>query len=263
MALERLQKIIARAGVSSRRAAENLIREGRVRVDGRVTRELGTRADPQQATVEVEGHGVLQAEPPVYILVHKPPYVVSTAHDPEGRQTVMEVVERSRADGPRQYEGGLPRVFPVGRLDFDAEGLILMTNDGPLTHAMLHPRRHVPKTYMVKVRGVPTPQALQQLRTGVRLRRDDGTLSHASAPAEVRLVKQTRSNSWLELTIFEGRNHQVKRMCDAIGHSVNRLIRVDFGGVELGALPTGAWRFLTHPEIKLLKQWQHDGSRKS
>jgi 23S rRNA pseudouridine2605 synthase len=261
MAQERLQKIIARAGISSRRAAESLIREGRVRVNGQVTRELGTRADPQQATVEVDGHGVVQAEPPVYIMVHKPPYVVSTAHDPEGRHTILEVVEKSRAAGPRQYEGGLPRVFPVGRLDFDAEGLILLTNDGPLTHAMLHPRRHVPKMYMVKVRGVPNAAALQALRTGVRMRRDDGTLTPLTAPAEVRLVKQTRSNSWLELTLFEGRNHQVKRMCDAVGHSVNRLIRVDFGGVELGDLPTAAWRFLTHPEIKLLKQWQHDGSR--
>lgn len=256
MPQERLQKIIAQAGLTSRRAAEALIVAGRVRVDGRVAHELGTRADPKRNVVEVEGYGVLKPEPPVYLLLHKPPYVVSTVSDPEGRQTVLECIERTRAVGPKQFEGNLPRVFPVGRLDFDAEGLILLTNDGELAHTMLHPRRHVPKTYMVKVRGVPDAASIRRLTTGIRLRRDDGSLTRPTAPAEVRLVKQTRSNSWLEMTLFEGRNHQVKRMCDAIGHQVNRLIRVDFGGIELGNLPAGAWRFLSGPELKLLKQWQ-------
>jgi 23S rRNA pseudouridine2605 synthase len=259
MALERLQKIIAKAGLASRRSAEQLILDGRVRVNGEVVWELGTKADPNLATVEVDGHGVLRAEPLVYIALHKPEHVVSTVHDPEGRTTVLQLIEQSRATGVRQYEGGMPRIYPVGRLDFDAEGLILLTNDGALSHAMLHPKRHVPKTYMVKVRGRPEPAAIERLRSGVRLRNEDGTWSHHTVPAEVRVVKEGRTNTWLEMTLFEGRNHQVKRMCDAIGHFTIRLIRTDFGGIELGNLLPASWRFLTHPEIKQLKVWQHGG----
>ncbi|HET6345513.1 MAG TPA: pseudouridine synthase [Myxococcota bacterium] len=260
MATERLQKIIAKAGLASRRAAEQLILDGRVRVDGEVVWELGSKADPVAQTVEVDGHGVLRAEPLVYIALHKPEHVVSTVHDPEGRATVLQLLEQSRAMGARPYEGNMPRIYPVGRLDFDAEGLILLTNDGALSHAMLHPKRHVPKTYMVKVRGRPDDVALERLRSGVRLRNEDGTWTHHTAPAEVRVVKEGRTNTWLELTLFEGRNHQVKRMCDAIGHFTIRLIRTDFGGVELGDLPPAAWRFLTHPEIKQLKAWRHGGN---
>lgn len=257
MAVERLQKIIAQAGVASRRAAEDIILQGRVRVNGRVIRELGSKADPACDTVEIDGQGVLAREPLVYIAMHKPIHVISTVQDPEGRTTVMDVLQQSRAEGARQFEGGLPRIYPVGRLDFDAEGLILLTNDGDLAHAMLHPRRHVPKTYMVKVRGRPEPADIERLRTGVRLRNEDGSLSRATAPAEVRVVKEGKSNTWLEMTLFEGRNHQVKRMCEAIGTFTIRLIRIDFGGVELDNLLPGSWRFLTHQDIKQLKNWQH------
>jgi 23S rRNA pseudouridine2605 synthase len=256
MAQERLQKIIARAGVTSRRGAEKLIVEGRVRVNGVVSRTLGVRADPQSAHVEVDGVGVLRAEPFAYILLHKPPYVISTLSDPEGRDTVLDVLERTRAMGKRQFEGMLPRVFPVGRLDFDAEGFVLLTNDGELAYTLLHPKRHVPKTYTVKVRGTPDARALEVLRTGVNLPEEEGRPFYRTAPCEARIVKTGRTNCWLEMILFEGRNHQVKRMCDAIGHPVIRLVRTEFGGIELGDLPTGAWRFLDHPEIHTLKVWQ-------
>jgi 23S rRNA pseudouridine2605 synthase len=261
MAYERLQKVLAQAGIASRRACEVLITDGRVKVNGEVVSLLGAKADPQKDRIEVQGHGVITQEPLVYVLLHKPEKVVSTVSDPEGRVTVMEVMERSRAVGRRQYEGQLPRVYPVGRLDFDAEGLLLLTNDGDLAHGLLHPSRHVPKTYVVKVRGRPDAAALQRLREGVRWRNDDGTLARKTAPAEVSVLKAGASNTWLELTITEGRNHQVKRMCDTIGHFSIRLIRTVFGGVELGELPAGAWRFLTEAEVLSLKKWVQQGEQ--
>ena len=213
---QRLQKILARAGVASRRAAETMIADGRVRVNGKVVSELGAKADTQKDTVEVDGIGVLRAEPLVYIALHKPVHVVSTVHDPEGRTTVLQLLEQSRAMGSRQCEGELPRVYPVGRLDFDAEGLMLLTNDGDMAQAMLHPRNHVPKTYMVKVRGRPDARALQRLRTGLRMRNDDGTWSRPTAPAEVSVAKEGNTNTWLELTIAEG--PQPPGQADVRGH---------------------------------------------
>ncbi len=260
---QRLQKILARAGVASRRAAETMITDGRVRVNGHVVSELGAKADTQKDTVEVDGIGVLRAEPLVYIALHKPVHVVSTVHDPEGRTTVLQLLEQSRAYGPRQCEGELPRVYPVGRLDFDAEGLMLLTNDGDMAQAMLHPRHHVPKTYMVKVRGRPDARALQRMRTGLRMRNDDGTWSRPTAPAEVSVAKEGSTNTWLELTIAEGRNHQVKRMCEAIGHFAIRLIRTDFGGIPLGTLPPGGWHFLGPADLDLLRSWAGQRSRAS
>ena len=256
MAKERLQKLIARAGIASRRKAEQYITDGRVRVNGKRVTELGTKADPQRDTVEVEGYGTLRDEPCVYMLLHKPIHVISTVKDPEGRTTVLDVIERSRAVGQRAFEGELPRVYPVGRLDFDAEGLILLTNDGDFANRMTHPKHHVPKTYAVRVRGIPEAKSLERLRAGVRLKNEDGSLTRPTAPAEVTITKTGSSNSWLELTIFEGRNHQVKRMCQAIGHTVNRLIRIDFGGIPIGELPAGAWRFLTPGEIDHLSRWK-------
>lgn len=252
----RLQKILAQAGVASRRAAEQLIVDGRVRINGQVARVLGTRADPTRSKIEVEGRGEVTAEPLAYALLHKPPFVISTVDDPEGRDTVLDVLQRTRAEGPRQFEGELPRLFPVGRLDFDAEGFILLTNDGPLTHALLHPKRHVPKTYTVKVRGRPRPEAIVALREGVNVYDEPGAPGFRSAPAEARVVRESPANTWIELTLFEGRSHQVKRMCAAIGHACLRLVRTEFGGLELGSLPTGAWRFLRPTEVHTLQQWQ-------
>ncbi len=252
---ERLQKILASAGIASRRAAEKLITDGRVRVNGKVVRELGTKADPSKDRIEVDGHGAVEPEPLVVIAMHKPTHVVSTVRDPEGRPTVLQVLEKSRAHGKRQFEGDLPRVYPVGRLDFDAEGLILLTNDGELAQTLTHPSFHVPRTYMVKVRGIPEEKDIARMSRGVRLKNPDGSLTRPTAPAEVKLVKRGTSNAWLELTLFEGRNHQVKRMCEAVGHGTVRLIRIDYGGIALDPLPPGGWRFLTNAEVKKLEGW--------
>ena len=259
MSLERLQKIIAQAGIASRRSAEKYITDGRVKVNGTVVRELGSKADANRDEIYVEGYGVILAQPKVYIALHKPPKVMSTNMDPEGRQTVLDVIESSRAFGHRQFEGELPRVFPVGRLDWDAEGLLLMTNDGELANQLIHPRHHVPKVYAVKVRGKPDAKSLQRLRDGVRLRNEDGSRTGKTLPAEVEITKEGKSNTWLELTLFEGKNHQVKRMCDSIGHSVSRLIRIDFGGISVEPLPSGGWRFLAVEEVESLRAWGATG----
>ena len=256
MAAERLQKIIARAGVASRRGAEAYIVDGRVRVNGQIVSRLGSTADPRCDRVEIQGMGVLRREPTAYLAVHKPPYVISTVDDPEGRPTVLQLLGLSRPVGPCSLETAMPRVVPVGRLDFDAQGVMLLTNDGQLTQTLLHPRHRVPRTYMVKVRGLPEPRSLQRLRQGLRLQNEDGTLTRATAPAEVQIVKQGRSNSWLEITLFEGRNHQVKRMFAATGHPVSVLIRVDFGGIPLDErLPPGGWRQLGADEVARLRAW--------
>ena len=268
MATLRLQKIIAQAGICSRRRAEQLIVEGRVWVNGQRVMLLGTKAHSQHDRIEIDGHGQLLQEPLVYIAMYKPRFVVSTVADPEGRSTVLNILRQSRAMGgksygARTYEGELPRVYPVGRLDFDAEGLILLTNDGALTQQLLHPRHHVPKTYMVRVRGVPLERDLEQLRRGVRLAEVAGhAAAFTTAPADVKAVKQGRTNTWLEMTLFEGRYHQVKRMCEAVDHTVVRLIRTEFGGVLLDDMPVGAWRFLSPAEVQTLKVW-HNGAQQS
>lgn len=255
MAEERLQKIIAAAGLTSRRNAEQYIVDGRVTVNGKVVTELGTKANTAHDEIRVEGFGVLSQQARVYIALHKPALVMSTAKDPEGRRTVLDVIESSRALGKRQFEGELPRIFPVGRLDYNSEGLLLLTNDGELSNRLIHPRHHVPKTYAVKVRGRPDARSLDRLRTGVRLKNEDGSPGPRTLPAEVKVTKEGPSNTWLEMVLFEGRNHQVKRMCDGIGHSVSRLIRIDFGGISVDPLPPGAWRFLTPDEVHHLKAW--------
>lgn len=262
MPQERLQKIIAQAGLASRRNAEKYITDGRVRVNGSIIRELGSKADPQRDEIHVEGHGFISAQAKVYLAVYKPPKVMSTTNDPEGRQTVMELIQASRASGHRQFEGELPRVFPVGRLDWDAEGLLLMTNDGELANSLIHPKHHVPKVYAVKVRGKPDAKTLERLRQGVRLRNEDGSWSGKTLPAEVQITKEGRSNTWLELTLFEGKNHQVKRMCESIGHPLSRLIRIDFGGITLEQLPPGGWRFLSSGEVESLKVWVQKNAAK-
>ncbi len=254
MTLLRLQRILAQAGVASRRAAERFIADGRVRVNEEVVRTLGAKADPEKDTIAVEGWGTLSPEPKVYIALNKPEGVLSTVHDPEGRPTVLEVLGRSRAVGPRRFEGALPRVFPVGRLDFDAQGLVLLTNDGDLAQRLLHPRFHVPKTYLVKVRGRPEEKSLSRLSRGVRLPDEEGRPGPRSGPAQVEVVKESPANTWLKLTIREGRQHQVKRMCQAIRHLVIRIIRIGFGPLELDTLEVGAWRFLTSAEVRALAE---------
>ena len=226
---ERVQKVLARAGFGSRRQAEDLVRAGRVTVDGTVAR-LGDRVDPAAASVRVDGVPVPTAPDLVYYLLHKPPRVVTTAHDPEGRRTVVELVP---AD---------PRVFPVGRLDRATEGLLILTNDGDLSQLLSHPSHGVVKEYLAEVRGDPSPQAVRRLREGVLL--EDGL----TAPARVSRV----APGLLRLAIHEGRNRQVRRMCAAVGHEVTRLVRTRIGPLADSSLPPGSYRELTGPEVRRL-----------
>ncbi|GKS64919.1 pseudouridine synthase [Nitrospira sp.] len=233
----RLQKLIASTGLSSRRKAETLIAAGRVTVNGKVVTELGTKVDPGRDHVKVDGKHLTAAQPFVYLVLNKPKNVMSTLDDPGGRTTVKDFLR-----------GVSVRVFPVGRLDFDSEGLMLLTNHGDLAQALLHPRYHVPKTYLIKVKGILTDEEIARLEGGIRL--DDGM----TGPAFVKKVKKAEQNSWLELTIREGRKHQVKRMLEAIGHVVIKLVRVRMGPLSLGNLESGGFRFLTDREANALRE---------
>jgi 23S rRNA pseudouridine2605 synthase len=223
----RLNAYLARAGIASRRGAEELIRAGRVRVNGEVV-GLATFVEPRDS-VEVDGARV-GPEPLTYVLLHKPAEVVTTARDPHGRPTVVALVGHKR------------RVVPVGRLDADTTGALLLTNDGPLAHRLMHPRYEVDKVYEVDVEGEPDEDDLSRLREGVHL--EDGR----TAPADAVLLAPAR----IRLTIHEGRKHQVKRMLEAVGHPVRRLHRSSYAGLTLNGLDPGAWRELTDEEIKRL-----------
>lgn len=233
----RLQKVIAGAGVASRRKAEELILQGRVTVNGSVIRELGTRVDAARDHIKVDGHHLKSPEPHAYLMLNKPPGVVSSLSDPEGRPTIKDLLPGVRL-----------RVFPVGRIDYDSEGLLLLTNHGELAQALLHPRYHVAKIYLTKVKGVLTDEEIRQLERGVQL--DDGMTS----PAMVHKVRKAMENSWLEITIHEGRKHQVKRMLEAVRHPVLKLKRVKFGPIVLGDLPAGRYRYLTDREANALRR---------
>ncbi len=232
----RLQKLIASTGLSSRRKAEMLIASGRVSINGKVVTELGTKVDPSRDHVKVDGKHLTSAQPFVYLMLNKPKNVMSTLDDPGGRTTVKDFLR-----------GVSVRVFPVGRLDFDSEGLMLLTNNGDLAQALLHPRYHVPKTYLIKVKGVLQDEEITKLERGVRL--EDGMTS----PAQVKKVRKVEANSWLEITIREGRKHQVKRMLETVGHPVIRLMRIRMGSLSLGDLAPGEFRFLTDAEANALR----------
>jgi 23S rRNA pseudouridine2605 synthase len=232
-ATERLQKVLARAGLGSRRACEELIADGRVIVNGEVA-GLGRRVDPERDQVAVDGVPVPVRAGLVYYLLNKPPQVVTTASDPQGRRTVLDLVPSE------------PRVFPVGRLDYDTEGLLLLTNDGDLAYGLTHPSRGVPKAYLAEVSGVPTRGELRRLREGVEL--EDGL----TAPARVRVVDSRPGGAAIELVIHEGRKRQVRRMCEAVGHPVRRLVRTRLGPLADRDLRPGAWRSLTVEEIRAL-----------
>lgn len=234
--LIRLQKVIADSGLASRRKAEELIVQGRVTVNGRVVSELGTKVDPEKDHVKVDGRRLKPAPPQTFVMLNKPKNVVSTMSDPGGRSTIADLLPGVRV-----------RVFPVGRLDFDSEGLVLLTNDGELAQRLLHPRYHVPKTYLVKVKGMLNDEELRALEKGVVL--EDGRTS----PAVVKKVSKATENSWLEITIYEGRKHQVKRMLDAVGHPVLKLKRTRLGPLALGDLPVGQYRYLTDREANALR----------
>lgn len=233
---ERVQKVLARAGFGSRRACEDLIAAGRVTIDG-VVAVLGDRVDPSTTTLAVDGVAVPTRPGLVHYLLNKPTGVVTTAHDPQGRPTVVGLVPAT------------PRVFPVGRLDVDTEGLLLLTNDGDLAQLLTHPRHGVEKTYLAEVEGVPAPASVRRLREGVEL--DDGPTAPARA-AVVQAGDGPHATSALEITIHEGRNRQVRRMCDAVGHPVRRLVRTRIGPLHDARLAPGEWRTLTPGEVRAL-----------
>lgn len=234
--MERLHKFLASAGVCSRRAAERLIEEGRVQVNGQVVTRLGSVVDAERDAVQLDGKRIRPPREMVYVLLNKPRGYVTTLSDPEGRPTVADLVR------------GLPgRIFPVGRLDFHSEGLLLLTNDGELAHRLTHPRKAVPKTYLVKVKGQPDRASLRRLSDGIDL---DG---RRTQPAVLRMDKPG-ANSWLEVTVVEGRKHLVRRLLDSIGHPVLKLRRTRLGGVRLGALGTGHWRHLLAAEVERLRE---------
>lgn len=232
----RLQKIIAQAGVASRREAERMILEGRIRLNGSIVTELGTKADPLEDSIEVDGREISSAEKKVYYLLNKPTGYVTTMRDPRGRPTVNDLMVSVSE-----------RVYPVGRLDYDTSGLLIMTNDGDLAHALAHPGKEIKKYYEAKVQGEAQEKDLNRLREGIRL--DDGL----TAPAVVTVLKTHGNKQWLEIVIHEGKNRQVRRMCDAIGLRVVKLQRLRLGTLELNDLPLGKFRKLTDKEVDGLK----------
>ncbi|NPV52316.1 MAG: rRNA pseudouridine synthase [Firmicutes bacterium] len=240
--MERLQKALAKAGVASRRRAEELILEGRVRVNGEVVTALGTRVEPGVDEIRVDGRVIACHVPRVYLALNKPRGYVTTTRDPQGRPTVLDLIPDVRM-----------RVFPVGRLDSDTEGLLILTNDGDFAYALTHPKHEVPRTYIAWVSGLPAEASLEALRNGVIL--EDGP----TAPADVRVLGRHRRGVVLQLRIHEGRKRQVRRMCKAVGHPVLALRRVAIGPLRLDDLgiDVGGYRFLTPDEVRPLLDVAH------
>jgi 23S rRNA pseudouridine2605 synthase len=239
MAAERLQKIIAAAGIASRRKAEELISSGRVAVNGHTVTELGTKADPEQDHIRVNGKLLHGPERQVYLLLNKPKGYVTTVSDPEGRPTVMSLLRGIKA-----------RVYPVGRLDYASEGLLLLTNDGTLAQQLMKAASHVPKTYLIKVSGQPSEDAVARLRSGVSIETDEGRRVK-TAPAKIRIIREA-ANPWYEITLIEGRNRQIRRMFEQVGHHVEKIRRVRYGPLQLD-VPPGEYRRLTAQEVTRLK----------
>ncbi len=236
--MERLQKILSQAGVASRRAAEKLIADGRVTVNGQTVREMGTKADLAADDIRVDGRRIRRVERLRYLLLYKPVGYVTTRSDPQRRRTVIDLLQ-----GVREY------VYPVGRLDYDTEGLLLLTNDGDLAAKLTHPRHGVERTYEARVTGMPDDEALDRLRRGIPL---DG---RRTRPADVILLNKARRDRYgiVRITIREGRNRQVRRMCEAVGHPVDSLKRVRIGPIGDRRLKPGQWRDLHDDEIAALK----------
>jgi pseudouridine synthase len=239
---QRLQKLIAAAGVASRRHAEELITAGRVTVNGEVVKELGSKADPEKDHIKVNGKLInpqLQSREKIYVLLNKPKGYLSSVSDPEGRPLVTELLPPS-----------LGKLYPVGRLDFNTEGLLLLTNDGDFTNFITAARNRVEKVYEVKVKGVPAESGIQRLRRGITL--EDGT---RTAPAKIKMLHETQTNAWYEVLLHQGRNQQVRRMFELIGHSVLKLRRVRIGFLNDEGLKPGYWRLLSPSEVaRLMKK---------
>lgn len=241
---ERLQKIIAHAGFASRREAEAMIREGRVTVNGRVVTELGSKADGTRDHIKVDGKLITHPETHRYILIYKPKEVMTTVEDPQGRRTVIDLVHGIRE-----------RIYPVGRLDFHSEGLVLLTNDGELAFKVSHPKHGSVKTYSVKVRGVPEQRLIEKLERGITIE------GKRTLPCEISRMKTTgktddEGNSWFEVKLREGRTQQIRKMFQAMGHPVSKLRRVAIGPISDPKLTPGVWRELTEKEVKMLATMQ-------
>lgn len=234
----RLQKILSAAGIASRRASEQMILEGRVTVNGETVRELGTKADPSKDAIKVDGRRIKTELASRYIVLYKPKGYVTTRKDPEGRRTVMDLI------GEGDY------IYPVGRLDYDSEGLLLMMTDGELAARLMHPRHEVEKVYEVIVKGAPDPKALEKLRKGVFIEGGRTSPAHVHVGSTVKGHKPTTK---LTITIHEGRNRQIRKMCSAVGLPVWELRRVRMGPIGLGRLKPGQWRDLTPDEVRRLK----------
>lgn len=237
---ERLQKIIAEAGIASRRHAEELISSGQVTVNGEQITVLGFKSDPEKDHIKVRGrliNPLLSQRKNIYVVLNKPRGYLTSLDDPRGRPLVKDLIPRT-----------LGRLHPIGRLDFNSEGLLLLTNDGNFTNRITSARNRVPKVYQTKVKGVPTDAAIQRLRRGISIGKGERT-----APAEVRRLRATETNSWFEVTLNEGRNQQIRRMFDAIGHSVLKLKRIRIGTLADRGLAAGQWRRLTEKEIRSLQ----------
>jgi 23S rRNA pseudouridine2605 synthase len=238
---QRLQKLISSAGIASRRHAEDLITAGKVTVNGTTVTELGAKADPARDHIKVNGRLInpqLNRQEHTYVLLYKPRGYLTSMSDPEKRPLVTDLIPKP-----------LGRLHPVGRLDFNTEGLLLLTNDGELTNIVTAAKNKIAKVYKAKVKGVPPDKAIERLRSGVRIGEGEPT-----ARADVRRLRESDTNAWFEVTLIEGRNQQIRRMFDAIGHSVVKLVRSQIGPLEIGPLHAGEWRFLTAREVAQLKR---------
>jgi 23S rRNA pseudouridine2605 synthase len=232
---ERLQKVLAQAGIASRRKAEELIRDGRVRVDGETVTEMGLRVDPESQKIECDGQPVTAREQKVYILLHKPAGFLSTVDDPQGRPIVTDLLPNIKE-----------RVYPVGRLDLDTEGALILTNDGELAQDILHPSKEVKKTYVARVKGKPDPAKLAALSKGIDL---DGKKTW---PAELTVLESGEQVTVIRIVIHEGRKRQVRKMFETVGHPVLQLKRIAYGKLELGDLRPGRYRFLRPADLKMI-----------
>lgn len=242
MLKERLHKIIARAGIASLREAERMILEGRVRVDGRKVETLGLKISPTESEIKVDGKVVVyvpdEYQEKVYFLLNKPAGVLTSTKSQDDRKTVMDIVKGAHES----------RIFPVGRLDYDTSGALLLMNDGDLANKLIHPKYHVPKTYHVKVKGAPTEEQLNKLRRGIYL--EDGP----TGPSEINVLGKTKANTWLEIVLRKGQNRQIKKMFWRIDHPVMKLMRVKFADISIENLSEGHYRLLTKSEIEALKK---------
>lgn len=240
MELERLQKYIARSGVTSRRKAEELILNGHVKVNGKAVTELGTKIDPQKDIVTVDNKKISEVKNYLYIKLNKPVGYVTTVKDQFNRKTVLDLI------------GIKERIYPIGRLDYNTSGLLLLTNDGELANKLMHPKYHIYKTYIAETDGIISEESVIKLRNGVVIE------DYKTAPAKVKLIKHVDNKTQIQISIYEGKNRQVRKMLDAVGHNVRSLKRISFGEIQLGNLLSGAWKELSSQEINFLKHSQED-----